>query len=161
MYRMLLGPLAWCVLLFVLSLGVASAESVDITVPTSVGFSITDIARSTTGRPNPTTFSFADADLVVGHVLRISVKANTPDFIPPDGTAIPASNISWTISSPENGAGFNGNLSSASYTVVYQSKVNPTSGSVDLIWNLPAQGTGIRAGEHTLSLTWKMESVVP
>ena len=161
MYRTFLASLVWCALICAVCCGAASAESVDITVPTSVGFNVTDITQSTTGSPNPTAFSYTNADLALGHALRISVKANAPEFTSPGGTTIPASSVSWITSSPVNGAGFNGTLSSASYTVVYQSQINPSSGTVDLAWSIPAQGTGIRAGDHSLSLSWKVESVIP
>ena len=36
-----------------------------------------------------------------------------------------------------------------------------TSGHVDLAWSLAALGSGIRAGNHQLTIRWKVESIAP
>ncbi|MDO8682555.1 MAG: hypothetical protein Q7N50_03640 [Armatimonadota bacterium] len=161
MQRTLLWSLVLYMLVCASCVGVTFAESVDITVPTSVVFNVIDISTATTGSPNPTTVSFVNANLVSGSALRISVKANAADFISPGGTAIAASNVSWTTGNAQGGTSFNGSLSSVGFTEVYQSNANPTSGTVDIVWSLAAQGSGIRGGDHTLAITWKLESVVP
>ena len=139
----------------------AGAESVNVSLPASVSFFVANVSASTTGSPDPTAISFDSADLVLGNRLRISVQADAADFTPPAGTAIPASKVSWTTSGAVGGTGSNGTLSSSSYSQVYQSNPSPSFGSVNVVWDLAAPGSGIRAGDHTLTVRWKLESVAP
>jgi hypothetical protein len=59
------------------------------------------------------------------------------------------------------GTGWNGTLGSSSYALVFQSDPARTSGHVDLAWTLAAPGSGIRAGNHQLTIRWKLESITP
>ena len=135
-------------------------ETVDITVPSTVTFIITNVAASSGGVPNPTTISFSNAQLLPGRALRISVKADSATFTPPGGAAIPVSNISWTCNGV-NGTGFAGTVTSAGYTQVYQSDADPSSGSCSIAWSIAAPGASILAGYHLLDLRWMFESVAP
>jgi len=140
----------------------APPPSVNVTVPASVSFAVTRVNVSTTGSPNPFTVSYVGAVHFTGLAFRISVKAVASSFTPPAGPSIPASKVSWSIVSAQNGTGYNGTLSSTAYTIVYQSVVEPSSGGVSLTWSLAAPGAGgLRAGNHTLTLTWRLEAVVP
>jgi hypothetical protein len=144
------------------SVGSATAqETVSITVPTAVSFQVMDVSRSTSGAPSPTTVSFSNANLILGKALRVSVRADSAGFTPPGGPSIPASNVSWTNLGAGGGTGWNGTLSSSSYALVFQSDPASTSGHVDLGWTLAAPGSGIRAGNHQLTLRWKLESISP
>jgi hypothetical protein len=150
----------------ILALGSLAAEAdtptVNVTVPAFVSFAVTNVKVSTTGSPNPFTVSFTGADHFGGLAFRISVKAVASSFTPPAGSSIPASKVSWSIVGAQSGTGYNGTLSSTAYTIVYQSVLAPSSGSVRLAWSLAApDASGLRAGNHTLSLTWRLEAVVP
>lgn len=149
------------VVLSLSSAGWSQAEQVTITLPASVTFDVSNITIATQGAPNPVKITFSDASLLSAASLRISVRANAPHFTAPGGNPIPASNVSWTTGRATGGKGFNGTLSSSTFTPVYESKRNPSSGSVDVRWRLAAPGAGVRAGNHSLTLTWKLESVVP
>lgn len=155
--------LAICMLVCASFARLASAESVDISVPSSIGFYVTDVTTPTTGSPNPTAVSFSNASLDLGKSLRISIKADTTDFATPSGggTAIPAAYVSWTTSGAVGGTGFNGSLNYLTFSDVFQSVANPLSGTVDMSWRLAPLPAGIRAGNHTLSITWKLESINP
>jgi hypothetical protein len=142
------------------AVSLSGQDQVQIVVPTSVAFQVLDVAASTVAGTNPSTMSFSSAVLQPGQVLRISVKADS-DLAPPSGTAIPASNVSWSTSSVVNGVGSNGVLSKTVYTQVFQSQVGVTSGGVDLNWTLSAPGIPLRAGTHQVSLRWKLEAIVP
>jgi hypothetical protein len=139
----------------------AAQETVSITVPSAVSFPVTDVSRSTSGAPNPTTISFSNANLIPGKALRVSVQAGAAGFTPPSGSSIPASNVSWTNLGASAGTGWNGTLGSSFYTLVFQSDPASTSGHVDLEWTLAAPGSGIRAGNHQLTIRWKVESITP
>jgi hypothetical protein len=149
----------WVVLPCRTALGV---EWVNITLPSAVSFAVTNATIATTGTPNPTQISFSLLSVLTGHALRISIQANASTFTPPAGTAtIPASNVSWTTSGAVNGTGYSGTLSSVAPVRVFQSTAGRTTGSVNLIWQLAAPGSAIRAGSHTLVARWILESVVP
>jgi hypothetical protein len=150
-------------LLFVILLcgagGAARCQTVTVDFPASVSFDVPDVERSSTGTPDPFVLHYSSAALGSGSSLRISVKAAAASFTPPSGTGIPSSNLSWTVAGAVGGSGSPGSLSNASYTAVYLSGVNPASGSVSIRWTLGAPGAGIRAGIHTLTMTWKVESL--
>ena len=149
------------VLISALTSSAPADETVTITVPMSVTFYVFDVGSSTVADENPTTIGFTGASLTAGRSLRISVKAEAADFTPPGGDGIPESNVSWTTSGAVGGSGSNGQLSSVSYTQVFQSNADPTAGSVDVSWSLSSTGAGIQAGNHTLVIRWKLESVAP
>jgi len=137
----------------------SAPDSVSISIPAAVGFAVTNVNAATSGGPAGTV-SFAGLNVAGSHVLRISVKADS-NFIPPGGTAIPASRVSWTTSSASNGAGSNGTLSTSAYGQLFQSSNGKKSGSVSVAWSLAAPGGGIRAGAHTLTVRWKLEAINP
>lgn len=150
-----------CLALAAAAAPAAAQETVTVTVPVAVGFQVTDVSVSTPGSPAPTIVSYSDAQLVAGNALRISVKAESADFTPPSGTAIPASKVSWSASNAQGGAGSGGTLSDTTWGQVFQSAASPSSGGVDLTWTIAAPGAGIRAGSHHLTVRWKLESVIP
>ena len=139
----------------------AAQETVNISVPMAVSFAVTDVSRSTSGAPNFTTISFSNANLSPGKALRVSVQPDAAAFMPPSGSSIPASKVSWTNLGANGGVGLNGTLSAASFALVFQSDPARTSGHVDLGWTLAAPGSGIRAGNHQLTIRWKVESITP
>jgi hypothetical protein len=140
---------------------VAAQETVSVTVPSVVGFPVTDASRATAGTPSLTTVSFSNANLIPGRAIRVSVQAGGAAFTPPSGLSIPASNVSWTSLGASGGTGWNGTLGSSFYTLVFQSDPARTSGHVDLGWMLAAPGNGIRAGDYQLTIRWKVESITP
>jgi hypothetical protein len=138
----------------------AAQEVVSITVPSTVGFMVSDVSRATSGA-NSTTISFSTAILVPGRALRVSVKADAAAFTPPSGSGIPSAKVTWVTTGATGGTGSNGALSSLSFVLVFQSQPLTLAGHVDLAWTLAAPGSGIRAGNHQLTIRWKVESVIP
>ena len=139
----------------------AAQETVAIEVPSGVSFLVTDVNTSTGGAPNPSTIRFSNANLSLGNALRVSVQADAAAFTPPSGSSIPPSKVSWTTVGSAGGMGWNGTLTSSSYSQVFQSDPARASGHVDLAWTLAAPGSGIRAGSHQLTIRWKVESITP
>ena len=137
-----------------------AAETVKVTLPASLSFAVTNIGAATAASPNPTTISYTQLAVNTGHALRISVKADA-DFTPPSGPAIPASLVSWTTSAPSNGVGTNGTLSAVAYGQVFETTLTKKNGSIDVGWTLAAPGTGVRAGNHVLTMRWKLEAITP
>ena len=146
--------LAIAVLLF--AAGRCWAATVDITLPQAVSFAVADVTSSTSAIENPTTVSFTD---FTGGAIGIYIKADAENFTRPDasGGYIPASNVSWTatglaaIFSP-------GTLSSIDYMPLYQYDLQEDSFTMS--WTLAAPGTAVYAGTHTLTATWKLESLL-
>jgi hypothetical protein len=139
----------------------AAQETVNVVVPSAVSFPVTDVTQSTSGGPNPTTLSFSNVNLRAGRALRVSVHADGAAFTPPSGSSIPALKVSWTTVGAAGGTGWSGTLGSSSYALVFQSDPARTSGHVDLAWTLAPPGSGIRAGNHQLTIRWKLESIAP
>jgi hypothetical protein len=136
------------------------AETVTVTLPTLVQFNVTNVGVDTIGSPSPSHASFSDSALKNNRGVHFMVKADS-NFVPPSGTAIPASNISWVTSNPSHGIGTNGTLSTAAYADVFQADSDSVSGGFDMAWKLAAPGTPLRAGTHSLTLRWKLESIKP
>jgi len=134
-----------------------AVETVSITLPSTLSFTVTNASVSTTGNPNPTPISFSPVVVLITHVVHISVKADS-DFVPPSGSHIPASKVSWTTSNAVQGVGSSGTLSTAAYSQVFQGNTSLSSGSVNVAWTLAAPGTPLRAGNHTMTMRWKVEA---
>jgi len=91
----------------------------------------------------------------------VSVKADTVNFAGPGTTRIPASKVSWTATPIGGGTGSPGTLSSAAYSQVYVTG-NNKSAAIDITWTLASiAAAGLRAGTHTLTIRWKLESIGP
>lgn len=132
-------------------------NTVTVTIPSWVSFSIFDVASATTGSPNPTRVSFSDASLASGSSLVISVRAEAASFTPPSGIGIPASNVSWSPTA-WTGGGAAANTLTTDYRQVFLGHLDVTSGWVDLKWTLATPGPDIGSGTHQLTLRWKVES---
>ena len=135
-------------------------ETVTVSLPTLVQFAVTNVSVSTVGSPSPSHVSFSGASLKNNHGVHFAIKADS-NFVPPSGTAIPASKVSWATSNVSHGIGTNGTLSTAAYGDVFQADADSVSGGFDLVWTLAAPGTPLRAGAHSLTLRWKLESIKP
>jgi hypothetical protein len=142
-------------------LSAEAQETVTISVPLAVSFPVTDVSRSTSGTPNVTTISFSNANLGPGRALRVSVQPDASAFTPPSGSSIPVSNVSWINLGASGGIGWNGTLNASSYALVFQSNPATPSGHIDLEWTMAAPMSGIRAGNHQLTIRWKIESITP
>lgn len=138
----------------------AQIELVTVSLPNIVTFDVV-VSSATAGVPTPAAIQFSNAIIVPGRVLRISVMADTTSFSGPGGTAIPASAVSWSVSNASGGVASGGTLSAGWYTQIFQSFVLPSTGGFDVTWTLTAPPGGVRAGTHTVSLRWKIESVLP
>jgi hypothetical protein len=152
-----------CGAIFVIAIGVASTasaqESVTIALPTTVTFSVPDVSSATLADLAPVTVQFSGAVLNPSRVLRISIIADSSTLAGPGGSTIPVSAVSWTVSGAAGGSGTPGTLSSSSYSRVFQSTQNAVSGSFDLTFTLaPVPGT-LRAGNHTVTVRWKLEAL--
>jgi len=147
---------AWLLVCFCALQG-HSAE-VNITIPSTVSYIVTDVTQTTTGSPDPFTVEFSGYD--GGANLRITIIGLSEFFTRPNGAgdAIYVNNISWTAGSPTNGGTtYSGSLLDTDNAFVYEG--TPTYNSFPLTWTLDPIGTGVRAGVHTISVQWMIESL--
>jgi len=152
------GFFAAAVLLFALP-RTASAQTVTVTVPASITFTVSNVTVNTVGSPADARVGFSGALLPL-RPIRISVKADAASFTSPSpGVAIPASKVRWTTANASGGTGSNGTVSATVWTQLFQSNVLVSSGRVDVTFILDAPGGGIRAGSHTLTIRYKIESI--
>ena len=140
------------------------AEQADVTVPATVTFTVNDVTSSTNGT------GFVSATSIVlddGHFLKISLKGNAAAFTPPGGvTTWDASDVSWAAGTWTNGTGNAASLSDTAntYVLVATSNANAASTSSTITFTLAAKAAAspaIWAGDHTLTATWKFESLAP
>jgi hypothetical protein len=150
------------VLLFAAAARPASAQhTVTVTVPAGVGFSVRDVATSTSGTPGSTQITWSTAvGFGSNEKFKVSVQPDSSSFSGPGTTHIVASKVSWTASET-SGNSSNGTLAAGAYTQVFVSpnKLKTTSsGSITLNWTLAAiAAAGLRSGTHTLTVRWKFE----
>jgi hypothetical protein len=138
-----------------------AAQTVSVTVPAGVTFSVTDASASTAGSPSTQVAFSNPSGFTNAQKLRISVQADASTFSGPGTTRIAATKVSWTATTSK-GTASNGTLAGGTYTQVYQSASNlksTDSGSVSLSWTLAAiAAAGLRSGTHTLTVRWKFEA---
>ena len=133
-----------------------------VVVPAGVSFAVTNVASSTASAAQSVTIT--NVCLVDTQKLKISLQANSAAFTPPAGTTTwNANDVSWNAATWTNATGAAGTLSNAAYNAVATSSANPAGVSTaGLTFTLAANATpnaSIRNGAHTLTATWKFESV--
>lgn len=126
-------------------------ERVDLALPESVLFQVTDLAAK--GAPVTTPLAFRRVLLLPGRALRISARAEVA------GSAGEAPAISFATTRARGGTGSWGRLRSGDYTPVFESAPLAAWGDVEIAWRLESAGKVERAGPHTVTLRWKVESV--
>jgi hypothetical protein len=145
----------------------AVAEQARVTVPASISFSVSDVNASTTQG----SVAIAVQNIVLGTAtkqLRISLSGNAASFTPPvaGATTWSASDVSWTAgpgggpNAWQNAIGSAGTLSSVAFNTVATCDPDATSCSIaKLSFTLAAKPTVKRSGAHTLTVTWRFESI--
>lgn len=136
--------------------GNLDADQVSVLITSSMTFSVTNIAASSTGSPT-VTVNYSSASLASGNQLQISVRAAS-NFTSSWGPAISAQKVTWIISGASAGSGTAGTLSRTQWKQVYLSNPNPSTGSVSLTFSLAAPGSGTQAGTQHLDLEWQFVS---
>jgi len=138
------------------------SEQANVSVPAEVDFTVVNVSSATASAAQ--TVSATTVVLLNGQALRVELQAGDADFTAPAGGTITwaASNISWNAATWSNGTGATGTLSSAAYTKLADSNANAGSMSANnLVFTLAAKATVDRAGDHTLTATWKFSSITP
>ncbi len=149
------------------TLTAAVPEQARITVPAGISFSVTNVSSPTTD--GNVALSVANIVLMTAtKQLRILVMANGTSFTPPIAAATTwaASDVSWNAGPGggpnqwQNAVGSAGVLNSAAYNTVATCNADATACSINkLSFTLAAKPAVKRSGSHTLTVTWKFESI--
>jgi hypothetical protein len=137
------------------------SEQARVTVPAGVTFTVTDVASATAAGAASVTVSSIVLSTATKQ-LNVSLQANAASFTPPvvGATTWSASDVSWDAPSWTNATGATGTLNSAAYNTVATCAADAAACSTtDLVFTLGANPAIQRAGNHTLVVTWKFESI--
>jgi hypothetical protein len=137
------------------------SEQVRVAVPAGITFNVTNVGSSTVA----SAASVAIDQIVLASAtkeLRVSLKANASSFTAPvpGDTTWSAADVSWNAATWTAAAGSAGTLDNAAFNTVATCNANTTACSTSaLILTLGAQPNVQRSGAHTLTVTWKFESI--
>ena len=137
------------------------SEQARVSVPASVSFAVTNVGNTTTAGA----VTVAVDRIVLATAtkqLRVTVQAAAGAFTPPVGGAATwsASDVTWNAPSWTRATGASGTLSSSSFNQVATCDPDAADCSTTgLVFTLGAKPSVQRAGNHTLTVTWKFESI--
>ncbi len=137
------------------------SEQARVTVPSGVTFSVGNVAASTAA----TAASVTVQSIVLATAtkqLKVSLQANAASFTPPvvGAATWSAADVTWNAATWTNATGATGTMSSAAYTAVATCTADAADCSTTgLVFTLGAKSTVKRAGNHSLVVTWKFESI--
>ena len=137
------------------------SDQAKVTVPAGVSFDVVDIASSTAAD----SASVTAENIVLAsetNQLKVSLQANAAAFTPPVALASTwsASDVTWNASTGAAWAGASGQLSESAYTEVATCDTDvATCSTTGLVFTLGANTAVKRSGNHTLTITWKFESI--
>jgi hypothetical protein len=137
------------------------SEQARVTVPASVAFTVADVSSSTAASAAAITIDRIVLATATKQ-LRISVQAGAASFTPPVVGSITwaAGDVSWNAATWTRATGAAGTLSSSAFTAVATCNADAADCSTTgLVFTLGAKATVQRSGNHTLTVTWKVESI--
>jgi hypothetical protein len=137
------------------------SEQARIQVPAAVNFNVSDVTNATPAAAAPVSVSNI-ALASATKQLRISLQAAAASFTPPvaGATTWSAGDVSWNAATWTNATGTSGTLSSSSFGAVATCSADAASCSTTgLVFTLGANSAVKRSGNHTLTVTWKFESI--
>ena len=137
------------------------SEQAQITVPAGVTFNVTDISGSTAA----SAASVAIDNIVLASEtkqLKVSIEADAASFTPSvvGATTWDASDVTWNAATWTSATGASGTLSDSAFGEVATCTADTASCSTTgLVFTLAANTSVKRSGDHTLAITWKLESI--
>ena len=137
------------------------SEQARIQVPAAVSFDVSDVSSATAGAAASVSVSNIALSSATKQ-LKVSLQAGAANFTPPVGgaTTWAASDVTWNAATWTNATGTTGTLSSSSYGAVATCNADAAGCSTTgLIFTLGAKSAVKRSGNHTLTVTWKFESI--
>ena len=137
------------------------SEQAQVSVPSGVTCAVGDVTSTTAA--NAASVSASNIVLAsASKQLKVSVQASAASFTPPveGATTWVAGDVSWNDPSWTNATGAEGTLSDSSYVAVATCTADSADCSTDgLVFTLGSKPAVKRSGNHTLSVTWKFESI--
>jgi hypothetical protein len=143
------------------TLTAAVQEQARVTTPTTVTFTVNDVSTTTAGSAAAVTVTNIVLSTVTDK-LKISTQANAANFTPPVVGAVTwaASDVSWTGGTWTAATPASGTLSNSAYNEVARCDANVAAcNSTNVAFTLAAKSSVVRAGNHTLVITWKFEKI--
>jgi hypothetical protein len=137
------------------------SEQAHVTVPAGITFNVTDVTSATVA----SAASVSASNIVLASStkqLKISVQAAATSFTPSvTGAATwSAADVSWNAATWTNAIGASGTLSGSAYNAVATCTADAAACSTTgLVLTLAAESAVKRSGNHTLSVSWKFESI--
>lgn len=135
-------------------------EQADVVVPSGVTFTVNDVGAVTAASAASVTAS----NIVLATAtkqFKISLQANAATFTQPSGAVTwNASDVTWNAATWSNATGAAGTLSNSTYNTAATCTAGVASCSTSaLVFSLAANTSIVRAGNYTLVVTWKFESI--
>ena len=137
------------------------SEQARVTVPSGVTFSVNNVSASTAASAASVTVTSIVLATATKQLV-VSLQANAASFTPPvvGATTWVAGDVTWNAAAWTNATGASGTLSNAAYNTVATCAADASDcSSTALVLTLGAKPTVKRAGNHTLVVTWKFESI--
>jgi hypothetical protein len=137
------------------------SEQARVAVPANVTFSVTNVGNSTAASAATVTIDRIVLATATKQ-LKISIQAAGASFTPPvvGATTWSAGDVTWNAPTWTHATGATGTLSSSSFTQVATCDADAADCSTtNLVFTLGAKSTVQRSGNHTLTVTWKVESI--
>ncbi len=137
------------------------SEQARVIVPATVVFTVTDVASATAASAAAVTID----QIVLSSAtkqLRLSIQADAASFTAPggSGTTWSASDVTWNAATWSNATGASGTLGAGAFNTVATCNADVADCSTTgLVFTLGAKPAVNRAGTHTLTVTWKFESI--
>ena len=136
-------------------------EQARIQVPAGVSFTVNDVSSATASSAASLTISNI-ALASATKQLKVSLQANAAAFTAPvsGATTWSASDVTWNAATWTNATGAAGTLSNSSYNTIATCDADAAGCSTSaLTFTLGAKSGVRRSGNHTLVVTWKLESI--
>jgi hypothetical protein len=137
------------------------SEQARVVVPASVSFAVTNVGNGTAASAVGVTIDRIVLATATKQ-LKVSVQAAAASFTPPvvGATTWSAGDVSWNTATWTHATGTNGVLSASSFIEIATCDPNAVDCSTTgLVFTLGPKSTVQRAGNHTLVVTWKVESI--
>jgi hypothetical protein len=137
------------------------SEQARVTVPAGVTFNVTNINAATNSGATSVTVD-AIVLATAGKTLKMSVQASAAAFTPSVASAATwaAADVSWSAGTFSNGGvGVAGILALTPVPVVTCAADVSACSTTNLVFTLAPNALVKRAGNHTLIMTWKFESI--
>jgi len=137
------------------------SEQARIVVPAGITFNVSNVGSNTAASAASITIDQIVLSSATAQ-LRVSLKADAASFTPPAAgdTTWLATDVTWNAAAWTAAAGAAGTLSNGAYNTIATCDANATACSTNaLVFTLGSKPSVQRSGTHTLTVTWKFESI--